>query len=106
MLIHEHNINIDKTNTWTCIRGHRHNFILLDQKSGQFIQAFLLVCHDIRDRSLIMGRAGYKRCLCVWGGGGGQVKFYPTKRGGVARKRFMRHLRGGAKFLSSFNVGV
>ena len=98
MLIHEHNINIDKTNTWTCIRGHRHNLILLDQKSGQFIQVVLLVCHDIRDRSLIMGRAGYKRCVCGGGAdrGGGQVKFYPYEKGwGGAEKVYATLKRWG-----------
>ena len=49
--------------------------------------------YAIRDWSLIMGRGGgYKTGRGVGGGGGGQVKFYPYKKGG--RKRFS-HAEGG-----------
>ena len=39
---------------------------------------------DVKEWSLITGRVGATKryCVCVWGGGGGQVKFTYTKRGG------------------------
>ena len=42
----------------------------------------------VRDWSLIKGRGGGGLQNGMWGGGGGQVKFYPYEKGGGGHKKF------------------